>query len=126
LQSSWYETSPIPISTQPNFINGVISIRTHLESLQLLKLLLKIESEMGRKRDVKNAARVIDLDLIAYNDEIIATKNLILPHPRLTQRAFVIEPIAEIAPDWKHPVLGLRIEKLKSTVAHQKIIRLSY
>ncbi len=125
-QSSWYETLPIPASSQSNFINGVISVKTHLDSSHLLDLLLTIEAQMGRKRGVKNAARIIDLDLIAYNCEIVETETLTLPHPRLSQRAFVVRPIAEIAPDWRHPVLGLKINEVLTTLSDQKITRLSY
>ena len=125
IQSSWYETLPVPASTQSNFINGVISVKTKLNSSDLLNLLLEIERQMGRKRGLKNAARIIDLDLIAYNDEIIETEKLTLPHPRLPQRAFVIQPLAEIAPDWKHPVLGIHIDKLMSMVSDQEIRRLT-
>ena len=125
IQSSWYETLPVPASTQSNFINGVISVKTKLNSSDLLNLLLEIERQMGRKRGLKNAARIIDLDLIAYNDEIIETEKLTLPHPRLPQRAFVIQPLAEIAPDWEHPVLGIHIDKLMSMVSDQEIRRLT-
>ena len=125
-RSSWYETSPIPASNQSNFINGVVSIKTPLDSLSLLKLLLKIELKMGRKRGIKNAARIIDLDLIAYNNEIVENETLILPHPRLSERAFVMKPLAEIAPEWRHPILGIKIDKLINNVSKQKITRIDY
>ena len=124
-QSSWYETAPIPHSSQSNFINGVISVKTESSSLDLLKLLLNIEIKMGRTRGVENAARIIDLDLIAYNNEIIETKSLTLPHPRFGERAFVVQPINEIAPDWIHPVLGLTMVELLTRLSDQKIKRLS-
>ena len=124
-KSSWYETAPVPLSSQSNFINGVISVKTQSNSLDLLRLLLTIETKMGRTRGVENAARIIDLDLISYNDEIVETKNLVLPHPRFHERAFVVEPLNEIAPDWRHPILGLTIKKLLTTLSDQKIKRLS-
>tara|TARA_B110000438_G_scaffold118263_1_gene115518 strand:- start:29 stop:520 length:492 start_codon:yes stop_codon:yes gene_type:complete len=124
-QSSWYETEPIPASSQSNFINGVVSVKTELSNLDLLKVLLLIETKMGRRRSKKNAARVIDLDLIAYHDDIIESKVLTLPHPRLFQRAFVVKPIFEIAPDWRHPVLGVTIGALLPPLADQKIKQLS-
>jgi 2-amino-4-hydroxy-6-hydroxymethyldihydropteridine diphosphokinase len=124
-QSSWYETAPVPPSPQSNFINGVISVKTEFNSFDLLRLLLTIETKMGRTRGVENAARIIDLDLIGYNDEIVETKNLVLPHPRFHERAFVVEPLNEIAPDWRHPILGLTIKKLLTTLSDQKIKRLS-
>ena len=124
-QSSWYETAPVPISTQSNFINGVISIETEFNSLDLLTLLLSIEEKMGRIRGKENAARIIDLDLISYNDETVESKTLTLPHPRFCERAFVVQPLYEIAPDWKHPILGITIEKLLTTLSDQKINRIS-
>ena len=81
---------------------------------------------MGRKRGIKNAARIIDLDLIAYNNEIVENETLILPHPRLSERAFVIKPLAEIAPEWRHPILGIKIDKLINNVSKQKITRIDY
>jgi 2-amino-4-hydroxy-6-hydroxymethyldihydropteridine diphosphokinase len=124
-QSSWYETEPIPASSQSNFINGVVSVKTQLSNLDLLKVLLSIETKMGRRRSKKNAARVIDLDLLAYHNDIIESKVLTLPHPRLFQRAFVVKPIFEIAPNWKHPVLGVSIGALLPPLANQKIKQLS-
>ena len=124
-KSSWYETAPVPLSSQSNFINGVISVKTQSNSLDLLRLLLAIETKMGRTRGVENAARIIDLDLIGYNDEIVETKNLVLPHPRFHERAFVVQPLYEIAPNWRHPVLGLTMEELLITLSDQKIKRLS-
>jgi 2-amino-4-hydroxy-6-hydroxymethyldihydropteridine diphosphokinase len=123
-QSSWYETEPIPASSQSNFINGVISVKTQLSNLDLLKVLLSIETKMGRRRSKKNAARIIDLDLIAYHDDIIDSELLTLPHPRLFQRAFVVKPIFEIAPDWRHPVLGVEVGALLPALANQKIKQL--
>jgi len=124
-KSSWYETAPIPSSLQPNFINGLISVNTQLNSLNLLKLLLRIELQMGRVRTGKNAARIIDLDLIAFNKEKIETKTLTLPHPKLTQRAFVVIPLIEIAPKWRHPVTGTKIIEFRKMVSDQRIRKLS-
>lgn len=125
LKSAWYETAPIPASAQPNFINGVICVETALISLDLLAVLQAIETRMGRVRSIPNAARVIDLDLLAYNDDIVATKHLTLPHPKLTERAFVAQPIAEIAPDWCHPLTGVSIKKILSDLSDQEITRIS-
>ena len=80
---------------------------------------------MGRRRSKKNAARVIDLDLIAYHDDIVESELLTIPHPRLFQRAFVVKPIFEIAPNWRHPVLGVTIGALLPPLADQKIKQLS-
>ncbi len=119
--SSWYETAPVPVSSQPNYVNGVIAVKTELDSLALLDVLLAIELEMGRRRSVSNAARIIDLDLLSYNADILAGGRLTLPHPRMTERAFVIKPMAEIAPDWQHPVSGAKITDILAELADQDI-----
>ena len=124
-QSSWYETAPIPASLQPNYINGVISVQTQFSSEELLLLLLSIEKKMGRVRTKRNAARVIDLDLICYNDEVVRSKGLTLPHSKLSERVFVVKPISEIAPNWKHPVSGLMVDEILLTLSNQKIRQLS-
>ncbi|MDP7623762.1 MAG: 2-amino-4-hydroxy-6-hydroxymethyldihydropteridine diphosphokinase [Rhodospirillales bacterium] len=120
-QSSWYETVPIPASTQQNFVNGVVAVKTNLDSSQLLDVLLAIEIEMGRQRLEPNAARIIDLDLLSFNAKIIDSDRLTLPHPRLTERAFVVQPIAEIAPDWRHPISGLLITEILASLTDQDI-----
>jgi len=120
-QSSWYETVPIPASTQQNFVNGVVAVKTNLDSSQLLDVLLAIEIEMGRQRLEPNAARIIDLDLLSFNAKIIDSDRLTLPHPRLTERAFVVQPIAEIAPDWRHPISGLLITEILAGLTDQDI-----
>ena len=124
-KSSWYETAPIPVSEQPNFINGVISVETDLNCLDLLEVLQGVETLMGRVRSVINEARIIDLDLLAYNDEIIDSDRLTLPHPRLTERAFVAQPFAEIAPEWHHPISGVSISEILSKLSNQEITRVS-
>ena len=124
-KSHWYETKPIPESKQPNFINGLVSVETELTSSQLLALLHEIEAQMGRKRSVENAARIIDLDLIAYHTEIVESDVLTLPHPRMTKRAFVAAPIADIAPDWCHPISGQSITEILAALLDQKITRVS-
>jgi 2-amino-4-hydroxy-6-hydroxymethyldihydropteridine diphosphokinase len=120
-RSSWYETVPIPVSDQPNFINGVIGVETKLSSSKLLAFLHEIEGQLGRERSVKDAARIIDLDLIAYHDEVVESESLTLPHPRMTARAFVAGPLAEIAPEWHHPISGLSILEILSNLSDQQI-----
>jgi len=92
-----------------------------LDSSQLLDVLLAIEIEMGRQRLEPNAARIIDLDLLSFNAKIIDSDRLTLPHPRLTERAFVVQPIAEIAPDWRHPISGLLITEILASLTDQDI-----
>lgn len=111
-QSAWYQSAPVPISDQPWYINGVAKVATHLDAETLLDLLHRTESEFGRTRSVPNAARPIDLDLLDFDGQIVPGPGLVLPHPRLHLRAFVLLPLREIAPDWKHPVTGDSIDRL--------------
>lgn len=105
--SSWYRSAPVPASDQPWFVNAVASLRTALPPRELLAALHEVEAEFGRVRSVRNASRTLDLDLLAYGDEVIDDPGgLVLPHPRLAERAFVLLPLAEVAPEWRHPVLG--------------------
>jgi 2-amino-4-hydroxy-6-hydroxymethyldihydropteridine diphosphokinase len=111
-RSRWFESDPVPPSDQPKYVNGVAAVETGLEPRSLLDKLLEIEAGMGRVRGERNAARVIDLDLLAYDDRRIDSGGLTLPHPRLRERGFVLLPLADIAPDWHHPVSGTRLAEL--------------
>lgn len=109
--SRWYATAPVPASDQPWFVNGVASLHTRLEPAALLEAMHRIEAAFGRVRTVRNAARILDLDLLCHGARI-SDASPILPHPRLHQRAFVLLPMAELAPDWRHPVDGRPIAEL--------------
>ena len=102
-QSPWYKSEPVPASEQPWYVNGVASLETKLGAKALLALLHKTEEKLGRVRSYKNAPRVIDLDLLAYNEEIHANEALRVPHPRLHLRSFVLLPLQEVDPAWRHP-----------------------
>jgi 2-amino-4-hydroxy-6-hydroxymethyldihydropteridine diphosphokinase len=107
--SPWYRSAPVPASDQPWFVNGVARVETPLAPRALLALLHRVEARLGRRRGVRWAARIIDLDLLAYGEHIIAGNDqadLVLPHPRLHERAFVLAPLADLAPTWRHPVSG--------------------
>lgn len=109
-QSQWYDTAPVPLSDQPWYANAVAAVATDAGPHGLLAILQEIESAFGRTRSVPNAARTLDLDLIAYHDAVIDDgAHLVVPHPRMHERAFVLLPLAEIAPGWRHPVTGLSV-----------------
>jgi 2-amino-4-hydroxy-6-hydroxymethyldihydropteridine diphosphokinase len=105
-RSSWWQSGPQPASEQPDFINGVIEVETALSPADLLAALHRVESACGRVRQQRWEARVLDLDLIDYRRQSQAGQGEApnLPHPRLTERLFVLLPLHEIAPDWRHPI----------------------
>jgi 2-amino-4-hydroxy-6-hydroxymethyldihydropteridine diphosphokinase len=119
--SNFYETEPIPKSDQPMYINGVISLRTKNLPNEILDILMSVEIEFQRVRKFKNESRVIDLDLLCYNNLVLNTKNLILPHPRMHLRRFVIQPICDIDENWKHPILKISAKNLLKTLVNQNI-----
>lgn len=110
--SSLYETEPVGYKEQPLFLNVVCSISTSLSPQQLLRLIKGIEHQLGRKSGFPNAPRPVDIDILFYDAEVIRTKNLIIPHPRLAERAFVLVPLAEISPNLIHPEIGKTILQL--------------
>lgn len=105
--SSFLETTAWPDPSDPPFTNAAASVRTVLQPVALLELLHGIETVYGRVRSHLNAPRTLDLDLLAYEDVVTVGDGLVLPHPRIAQRRFVLQPLAEIAPHWRHPVTGL-------------------
>ena len=126
-RSEWYLTEPVPRSDQPWFVNAVVSLATELAARDLLTMLQAIERRFGRVRGEPNAPRVLDLDILDYHGEVMDDTRLVLPHPRLHERRFVLVPIAEIAPDWRHPILGLTAEQLLARLSSEQQIRhLSY
>jgi 2-amino-4-hydroxy-6-hydroxymethyldihydropteridine diphosphokinase len=110
--SSVYDTEPIGNTQQPRFLNVVCQVSTTLIPVGLLTLAKGIELKLGRTSGKSNASRPIDIDILFYGDKMIETPELIIPHPRVTERAFVLVPLAEIAPDLVHPVSGKAIEHL--------------
>ena len=111
--SSVYDTEPLGNTNQPRFLNLVCQISTGLEPMALLTLAKGIERKLGRLPHTSNAPRPIDIDILFYGDQVIETPELVIPHPRLTERAFVLIPLAEVAPNLVHPVSGKTIKELK-------------
>ncbi|MCA0199948.1 MAG: 2-amino-4-hydroxy-6-hydroxymethyldihydropteridine diphosphokinase [Proteobacteria bacterium] len=122
-RSPWYETAPVPVSDQPWFVNAVVRAETALSPAGLLAALHLTEAAFGRLRTVTNAARTLDLDLLAYGDVIRTGEAPLLPHPRLHERAFVLFPLRDLAPGWRHPVLGETAENLAARLPEQGIRR---
>ena len=110
--SSFYDTPPVGYTEQPNFINAVCEAVTSLDPEKLLILIKQIEEDMGRTPNFPNGPRIIDIDILIYGKEIIHTNQLTIPHPRMTQRAFVLIPFAEIAPDIIHPISHNTVHEL--------------
>jgi 2-amino-4-hydroxy-6-hydroxymethyldihydropteridine diphosphokinase len=124
-RSAWYRTEPVPRSDQPWFINGVVSLATELGPQDLLMVLQATERQFGRVRGETNAPRILDLDILDYQGEVMNATSLVLPHPKLHERRFVLMPIADIAPDWRHPILGLTAARLLAQLSpEQQIERL--
>ncbi len=110
-QSSWYKTAPVG-PPQPDYINGCAWLDVALTPQELLAVILDIEKKFGRVRQERWGPRTLDIDIILFDDIILETPNLEIPHPRMRERAFVLLPLAEIAPDWIEPVSGFAIAQL--------------
>ena len=123
--SKFYKTEPIPKSDQPWYVNGVVEIKTTLHPFDILKKLFFIENYYKRVTKKKNEPRVIDLDLISYNNFVSKKKSLMLPHPRMHKRMFVIKPICDLNPKWKHPIFKENALNLLKKLANQKILNIS-
>ncbi|HWC63873.1 MAG TPA: 2-amino-4-hydroxy-6-hydroxymethyldihydropteridine diphosphokinase [Rhizomicrobium sp.] len=114
--SPFYETEAWPDPGDPRFLNAVAALRTRLQPFALMTLLHQVETAFGRTRSRANAPRSLDLDLLDYDGEVHSGA-LTLPHPRLAERRFVLEPLRDIAPDWRHPVSGRDVAALLAAVA---------
>ncbi len=122
--SSVYETEPRGLLEQPWFLNQVVEAETTLFPRQLLARLLKIEQEMGRQRLIPTGPRVIDLDILLFGNTVIHLPGLEVPHPRMTERRFVLEPLCELAPALRHPRTGRSVREMLAEVMDQPVRRL--
>jgi 2-amino-4-hydroxy-6-hydroxymethyldihydropteridine diphosphokinase len=111
-QSGLYSTAAWGNTKQPDFLNQVIIVETKLSALQTMQTILNIEKKMGRIRTVKNAPRVIDIDILFFNKEIIEQEHLSIPHPQIRNRRFVLVPLNQLSPNLKHPVLNKTVHQL--------------
>jgi 2-amino-4-hydroxy-6-hydroxymethyldihydropteridine diphosphokinase len=120
-----YETPPWGYLEQPKFLNQVVKAETHLKPTDLLEYIKKIEGQQGRQETFRNGPRSIDLDIIFYDQEVIDLPPLTIPHPRMETRAFVLVPLADLAPHYQHPILGVSVTDLLSKVDKSGIVRSS-
>lgn len=122
--SPWYRSAPVPASDQPWYVNVVAEVATDLPADQLLAELHAVEEAFGRVRTVANAARFIDLDLLDFGGEIAlgGPGRATLPHPRMAERAFVLRPLADLAPLWRHPVTGTSVQALVAALPPDQVI----
>ena len=121
--SSVYETEPVDYLDQAWFLNMAIEAETELGALDLLHALRKIETHMGSKKVIAKGPRLIDIDLLLYSDQVIDTPKLQVPHPRMRLRRFVLEPLAEIAPNVRHPVSGLSAAEMLARTPDKSAVR---
>lgn len=121
-QSSIYETEPWGYPDQPAFLNQVVKANTSLEPTELLVFLKETEVSLGRQETFRFGPRLIDLDILFYDDLILDTPKLTIPHPRIAERAFVLIPLAEIAPELRHPINKKTIQELKTSVDSGSIV----
>jgi len=114
--SSYYETEPMDVARQPWFLNCAVALETELMPKQLLAAVLDIEQSMGRRRTQPKGPRIIDIDILLFGNSVLNAPGLGIPHPRMQERRFVLEPLAEIAPQARHPVLKKTIAELRDAL----------
>lgn len=121
--SAFYETSPVGVIDQPSFYNGVLRLATELSPRELLERLLDIESRVfGRIRTVQWGPRSMDLDLLLYGSQVVEEEGLIVPHPRMAERRFVLQPLCNLSPGLVHPILGQTVANLLETLRSDETV----
>jgi 2-amino-4-hydroxy-6-hydroxymethyldihydropteridine diphosphokinase len=124
--SGVYETAPVDFKEQPDFLNIAVGATTSLFPMRLLQRTQRIEIEMGRKRTVPKGPRAIDIDILLHGSAIVNTSKLRIPHPRMQERRFVLQPMAELAPELHHPVTRQTIRELLAAAPHQLVRRTAF
>jgi 2-amino-4-hydroxy-6-hydroxymethyldihydropteridine diphosphokinase len=121
--SSIYETAPVDFLAQPDFLNIVVEADTELFPMKLLQRIQRVEREMGRKRLISKGPRTLDIDILFHGPFVVDTPELQIPHPRLRERRFVLEPLVEIAPDLRHPVTRQTVREMLAAAPNQFVRR---
>ena len=121
--SSFYETEPVEFEAQPWFVNCAVQLNTEKMPRQLLSGILDLEQQMGRRRAQKKGPRIIDIDILLFGNSVVETKGLTIPHPAMHERRFVLEPLAEIAPEMRHPVFKRTVRELRDTLPPGQVVR---
>jgi 2-amino-4-hydroxy-6-hydroxymethyldihydropteridine diphosphokinase len=122
-RSRWYASAPVPPSDQPAYVNGVLQVDTKLSAEALLQALHDVERMFGRRRGERNSARILDLDLLAYGSLTTASGAAVeVPHPRMHERVFVLQPLSDLAPWWRHPRLGRSAAELLAAVPPGQVV----
>jgi 2-amino-4-hydroxy-6-hydroxymethyldihydropteridine diphosphokinase len=123
--SSFYETEPVEFTDQPWFLNCAVALETRISPRELMKTLLAIEQEMGRRRTQQKGPRTIDIDILLYGDEVVDSPEVRIPHPAMQERRFVLQPLAEIAPGARHPALKKTVGELLAELPGGQAVRKS-